>query len=328
MDLINKEAKWKILKKRIGQILSLLLFTLMGVLFISEGDILLGISVLIGVLISVWVIFFYKPISPTKSNKYVPGKSYMEYRASPEQKVKMMNYSQLAIGVLMAGILVIWWEPILLGDAPYLGKGLAGGIGILLTLQYMKGRIKHHKQLDDATAFELEEQGVITPYEIPKALYKDFSSWDDLKKGNKIILTTQDRLKIIRMETRYKANKIELSLKDIDNFTISNYDNEGKGLILSFGTYDNKTMQVVLEGNSDQDSPEEFVRFFMEQLDQVLLGKESAQSGQAIVTRQVDIQSVGIAADSNAEKHITLPTLHIEDKTEEVFNQNQRYIDL
>lgn len=332
-DEISKEASRLLASRKIKVGLSLGFFVLLSIMAIIGGETLIGIVSLAVIIGLGWVIFNYS--FPNSKILYKPGKGFWFYRVTPEKKIKILNYTQVITVIIFIIFFIFYLTSDLKGNYGAI-KGLGAGAALIGTFGYVKTRITFHSKMDDATSFELEELGIIKMSEIPKALYKDFSSWKDLTKGNKIILTTQDTLRIIQMVSRNKANKIEIPLKEINHFNVTNYDQEGKGVLLSFGTVNNKIAQVILEGGSNQDSPEEFIRFFLEQLDEVLLRQRPISKSKNIrVVDEININHNQKNAEpitdtpANGRKlELTGISLKIEDKTEELLKPNQRYIDL
>jgi hypothetical protein len=151
-----------------------------------------------------------------------------------------------------------------------LGYGVAGIVAIEVLI---KRRIKLHEKIDDASLFELEEKGIIKSKDIVKGLYKDFQSWADVRKGNKLLVLTLDNLVIINIEDENNGTRIDCPLRDIRKFGMTGRGKYGEGLLLCIGTRDNRCYRIKLEGSSFQDSPEEFMAQFLKALDSALESK-------------------------------------------------------
>ncbi len=210
---------------------------------------------------------------------YHPGQGFRYFRKTKEGKLKQLTLSQCGLAVI--ALLCVFFR-ISVDEA--LVSGIAG---ILFIQYYLKRRIHLHTPIDEASLFELEELGIITSKDIVRALYKDFESWDQVQKGNKILLVTQDSFVCVIMESKIDAIRMECRMKDIRKLGVIEHGKQGEGLLVSMGTLDNRIMRVMLDGASFQDSPEEFFKQFLQALDEALASiSEPAEHRRATIELQ------------------------------------------
>jgi hypothetical protein len=160
-------------------------------------------------------------------------------------------------------------------------------------------------RIDDASLFELEELGLIKESDIVTALYKDFSSWDEVQQGSILLLLTQDDFIALRFTSPGEAHKLILPLSKIERLGVNCLGILGKDLrsfLLALRAQD-KIVKLIITGDSYQDSPEEFCRQLLIDLDNAALGapqrqpaeKRSLERPAAAPLRKIDF--VEIAAD-------------------------------
>ena len=144
--------------------------------------------------------------------------------------------------------------------------------------QVKKLRVKYHQTIDDATYFELEELGLIKETDVIISLYKDFISWKDVKADSKILILTQDALVCIVFSDRTHAQKVAVSLNQIDELGIFAPVSQKtfNGMIVTIGRQ-KQYLRMVLKGTSLQDSPEEFIARFLKQLDNAILNRQHGE---------------------------------------------------
>jgi hypothetical protein len=237
-------------------------FGLMSLFGIMTGNFLLLLLGLVFVVPGIWAIGKFKRMLQNQLADYQPGKGFSFFRKTGEQKIKVITYTQIGMAGLILFSLITKLS---------VGPTLFIGLSALVYLQFvMKRRIKVHTKVDDATLFELEEIGIITPKDIVKALYKDFESWRHVQPNNKIFLVKQDALVCIVMQERHEAVRMECRLRDIQKLGIVGSGKNGEGLLLLIGTVHDNAVRLKLDGKSFQDSPEEFVSHFLQALDEAL----------------------------------------------------------
>lgn len=260
---IEDDAIREIRKKKKIIWLAIAFFGFGTVAGILSGD--LSLTILGGGFVIVAIIFLRK-INGLEQNKntieYQPGIGFKHYRKTKERKLKEFTFSQCGI---LGMILLSLYFQIAVAQAI-----VSGILGIILIQYHFKRRINIHTKIDDASLFELEEIGIITSKDIVKALYKDFESWNQVKTGNKILLVTQDSLLCIIMENKLEAFRMECRLREIRKLGVIKSGKQGEGMLVSIGTVDNRNIRLKLEGNSIQDSPEEFFTHFLQALDEAL----------------------------------------------------------
>ena len=164
-------------------------------------------------------------------------------------------------------------------------------------------QVAEHDKIDDASLFELEELGFIKKCDIVTALYKDFYSWNDVKEGSKLLVLTIDSLLVFSFISKSNAKKYALQLSKIERMEII------KGLFapplhidlntILFSAKDHLiTINIILEGMSFQDSPEEFIRQMLIDLDNILLNKPSSSPR---ITRTTPREATVIATTRHIE---------------------------
>lgn len=223
-------------------------------------------GVLITTIFLVSGVFFWNKIDSFYNNEkeYIPGKGFKHFRMTREQKLRYISLTVWGAGIYF----VVTW--LYTGHFP---RNLLYALSIAFFVHYYtKNRIKVHTKVDDALLFELEELNIVRSSENVEAIYKDFSTWDSVNSGEKIILVTDKNLVCLIMENRENAVRIDIPLREINRLGIVGYGSRGKGLIFAIGTRDGKNVRIKLEGNSRIDSPEEFTRYFLNTLDKVLTG--------------------------------------------------------
>jgi hypothetical protein len=233
---------------------------------------------------------------------YVPGKRFYLFRLDAARRIILYKrFRFLAGGVLLAIVVlaVIKGNLNALVQRPALLICLLGYIG---ALSRIISQIKYHTRLDDTSAFELEDLGLITENDIVTALYKDFSSWDEVKKDSKLLLLTQDELVILIFSSRTHARKYSIRLSKIERLEIIRntrwLGGDSYGFLFS-ARAGNEIFKFALLGESYQDSPEEFFRQLLLDLDTV---RNNAK--RSIAKRQKEQHTVHLAR-----------TIEIEDTT-------------
>ncbi|MFB9276594.1 hypothetical protein [Cohnella cellulosilytica] len=248
-------------KKRRAIWLGILLFGLCGIVGLFGGGLLLTVGGFGFVAAGVVALDKLKGFGQAIAD-YHPGQGFGYFRKTREEKMKVLTRTQYGLAFIV--LLCILFR-ISIDDS------LISGIGGILFIQYyIKGRIRLHTPIDEASLFELEEIGVISSEDRVKAIYKDFESWEQAEKGSKILLVTQDSLVCVIMENKEEAIRMECRMKEIRKLGVIGHGEQGEGLLVSIGTLDNRTIRVKLDGASALDSPEVFFQQFLQALDEAL----------------------------------------------------------
>lgn len=204
---------------------------------------------------------------------YIPGKDFKYLRTSASQKIKSYTKGQYILGIVTVIIIIVW----ILHPTGAMLKCASGGVVAILVLQYiLKARIKLSVPIDDATYFELEEMSLIEKNDVVKSIYKDFESWEDVEEGRKALIVTQDNLVCVNFESREDATKVICPLSKIKKVNIVVTGRYGQSYLLTIG-YGKDFLNIKLFGDSEQDSPEEFLACFLKELDRCLLGNENGE---------------------------------------------------
>lgn len=214
--------------------------------------------------------------------EYRPGKGFWYYRMTRKNKIAYLTAGQIVIIIM---IVVFFFSGIMNW------VGVFTGVIALMYIEFlMKRRIKYHTTIDDATLFELEELGIIEPEHIVNGLYKDFQSWNDAREGSKIIVLTTDEFIVIRMNDDNGGDKLHIRLRDINRIGIIANGSHGQGLILTIVQRDDMIVRFTLIGESFQDSPEQFVQQFLQTMDRLFIGHQSA-TNDSVVSEIVEPES-------------------------------------
>jgi len=236
-------------------------------------------------------------------NNYIPGKKFKFYRKTSEARIAAYKKNRI---IFVTSILIVSIFSFLNSDIFFGIFYLVIIISPVLYYTFRINRVKLHEDIDDASYFELEELGIISEYEVVLSLYKDFASWNEIKPGDKILALTQDKLSVIMFSDRSSAKRFCISLKEIKNVGILQLSNKTPGYLLSLrcasGT---NVFKILLMGASFFDSPEEFIAFFLRELDdrlletiKVQLTRETSSAPETINSglRNIDIVDISAAA--------------------------------
>ncbi|NTU28596.1 hypothetical protein HPY27_00270 [Brevibacillus sp. HB1.1] len=245
---------------------SVIIFGLFTIVGIFAGNVILILIGLLFVIGGIWGIGKFKKMLQNQLTDYQPGKGFSFFRKTGEQKIKQITYSQYGL----AGLILVC---VLLKLSTFYAISF-GVIGILVLQYTFKRRISLHTKIDDASLFELEEIGIITSKDIVNALYKDFESWTNVQPGNKVFLVKQDALVCIVMNENLKAVRREWQLRDIKKLGLLGSGNDGQGLLLFLGISQDEVIRLKMEGSSFQDSPEQFMTYFLQALDKAHLSTQ------------------------------------------------------
>jgi hypothetical protein len=271
--------------------------------FLYEGPIILAI--LSAVIVIVCIFALVRIIPQTgKAVPYIPGKSCKGWRKTPEQ---LLKYYKIGIPATIVLILFLDYAA---GDE--IGSGIGGAVAGIAAMFYLMKRIKHHVPIDDASRFELEELGLISETDVVLSIYKDFSSWNDVKDGSKVLVLTQDNLVVLNFLDRENAQKFVLPLKGLECLSISSFNASGDakkaGVLLAMGFKDLPALRLILKGESYQDSPEVFISFFLKEIDARLLKKPKpplvSKRAEGVTVsagfRKIDIKDAGAVMPDSA----------------------------
>ncbi|WGV57554.1 hypothetical protein QIH01_18915 [Brevibacillus brevis] len=245
---------------------SVIIFGLFTIVGIFAGNVILILIGLLFVIGGVWGISKFRKMLQNQLTDYRPGKGFSFFRKTGEQKLKYITYAQYGL----AGLILVC---VLFHISAF--YAISVGITGILVLQFtFKRRISLHTQIDDASLFELEEIGIITSKDIVHALYKDFESWAEVQPGDKVFLVKQDALVCIVMNENLKAVRREWQLREIKKLGLLGSGNDGQGLLLFLGTSQDEVIRLKMEGSSFQDSPEQFMTYFLQALDKAHLSTQ------------------------------------------------------
>lgn len=198
---------------------------------------------------------------------YKPKKGFSFYRKTATFRIR--RYSRFETVTLIT-LLLIALLCLTTGHWATLLEFLVLLVPLAYHLHRMKNRIRFHEPVDDASYFELEELGIVSDADIIKTLYKDFSSWSDVKENDKLLIVTQDAFICVRFSDKENASRFELPLSQFDRLGILRIGKYFEGYLLTLG-FDGKFLRIKLNGNSYQDSPEEFIAFFLKEMDARML---------------------------------------------------------
>ncbi|MBX4262354.1 hypothetical protein KTC96_06435 [Clostridium estertheticum] len=259
----DKKFSRNLLGKKIILISVIIVAVLLGISMLSDGE--YSQATILGV-IFVLCIYALKNIYGQTCNlkEYVEQKGYKFYRQSSSERISQYTGIQIMIGFLLVVISINHFSFL---------NVIKGILPIIYIQLIMKKRIKLHVPVDDAMYFELEEMGIINNGSIVKSLYKDFVAWKDLKEGKKVLLITQDSFICVNFNSRNKADKYVCQLTQINKLGILRTGDYMLGYLITIGCND-KFMKIKLDGDSFQDSPEEFISFFIKELDRCKLGSK------------------------------------------------------
>jgi hypothetical protein len=282
----EKSKDQKQIRKLKGVIwFGLIFFSLPLFIIIADGSFStewhLFLLSLLMIAISLFALWKLREIS-YQPKEYKPRKGFWFLRMSKEKKFKHYTLTQW---FMVVALLVLYITET--GNLATYGFGIT----YFFMIQFhFKKRLLYHVQLDDATLFELEMLGIISSGEVVRAIYKDFASWEEVKEGSKIVVLTEDHLVSVTMQDKEHGSRMQCPLRQINGLTIVNHGKYGKGTIMAIGTINGGLMQIALDGKSHIDSPEEFIRYFLETLDQVLVPTNTYSSSPRFV-RNLDTES-------------------------------------
>lgn len=272
----DKEVIGKIKFKRgfIG-FLGIPMWFLGAIFALSEGEWLTFILLLLAIVASVFALMKFNRQIQGILDSYKPGKGFWYYRMSAQNK---RTYLTVAQWLLFLMVFIFWMMDYLNG---YAGSIAIGGI---FASQVMKRRIRLHTPIDDASLFELEELGIIEEGEIITALYKDFDEWSKVSENAKVLALTPDRLIVIIMASSEAGERYEIRLREVVGLSINGEGKYGQGVIVMLKLVDGTVIRFFLEGESHQDSPEQFIQALLTDLDRVYM-EPSGLAGLAQTTR-------------------------------------------
>jgi hypothetical protein len=296
---INFDKKFKndLGRKKIILFVVIIISSLLSTSIFSNGD---YFDSIILATITVVSIYFLKNIYAQTCylQEYIPQKGYKFYRKSSNKR--MMHYTVIQIILSLFAIIGIY-------NNTY-GSAINVALAIIYIQIMMKKRIKLHEPIDDAMYFELEEMDIINSGNIVKALYKDFENWENLKENKKVLLVTQDNFICVNFKNRFEADKYVFPLSQIDKLGILRTGNYKEGFLITIGC-NNKLMKIRLAGDSFQDSPEEFISFFISELDRCKLGIKDTNKRnensvnvnkiQSEVLQDISIREIDFVIDNN-----------------------------
>jgi hypothetical protein len=205
--------------------------------------------------------------------KYIPLQSCKRWRKSPEDLLKLYKKMSVLGSVAIAAVFIM----IFAVSGTFYINGVIMVISAFCICKFFERRVRFSVPLDDASLFELESLGVVSVNDVVLSLYKDFSSWNDVKAGSKILLITQDNFIVINFTGRDAAKKISFRLASLERLSIMTSDKEGTDanvdFLITMGFKDSDDLKLVLKGESYQDSPELFIAAFLKEADARLLKK-------------------------------------------------------
>lgn len=260
----NNDALKELKSKRRIIVFGMPLWAL-GLFFaVSEKEWFMGFLSLLLLVASVFAIIKSNKLIRGTLAPYRPGKGFWYYRMSAQSKRAYITSGQWVLVLLLIGS---WMLDYLNG---YTAVTAVGGIIALQVL--VKRRIKLHTEVDDASLFELEELGIIQEGEAVTSLYKDFEEWSKVPENAKVLALTPDRLIVIIMASPEAGTSYEIRLREISGLNIINEGKYGQGFIISLRLADETVINLLLEGESQQDSPEQFIQALLNGLDRVHAG--------------------------------------------------------
>lgn len=330
--MVSEEEVIQDLRKKMRTLwFSLTFFGFMLIFGIMIHNFILIICGLLFVVGGIFALFKFREIMNGVVDIYRPGKGFGFYRKTREEKLKHYRYGQIILVVLIGISFVLKT-----GIVQTLTVGIAG---ILYIQFFLMRRLSLHTTIDDATLFELEEIGIISPSDIVKALYKDFVSWNEVVAGKKIVIVKQDSLLCLVMQNKEEALQYEVPLRDVYKLGIMGNGNKGEGYLITIVTREDQTFRILLDGNSYQDSPEEFFKHFLQALDEALsseMGAHAMKNKTSSMKRdhRVDVDPQSAARGNTSAPHLNIRHLDIQPMTNpevDLNDQNSksgRYIDL
>lgn len=251
-------------KRRIIVFLGLPMW-LLGLYFaIAEKEWIMGFLSLLLLVASVFAIIKANKLIRGTLAPFRPGKGFWYYRMSAQSKRAYITVGQCVLLLLLIGF---WMLDSFNG---YTAITAVGGIVVLQVL--VKRRIKRHTEVDEAGLSELEELGIIRQGEVITSLYKDFEKWSNVSGNAKVLALTRDRLIVIIMASAEDGARYEIRLREITGLSIVNKGKYGQGVIVTLKLADETVINLLLEGESQQDSPEQFIQTLLKGLDRVYTG--------------------------------------------------------
>lgn len=308
---------------------NVILFLLLLLMFCAFASFEPWITVTVGVLLFACIYLFISIVHNStylheKVRRYTPEKKFRYFRKSTEQRRRPLKIKRNFFRILMAAsaIYCIFFVVLRL-DSSLSWAEITFSITLIIFLFYIESiiqksflKIKYHQTIDDATYFELEELGLIKETDVVISLYKDFTSWNNVKVNSKILILTQDTLTCLVFSDRTHARKVTITLNKIDELGIvkafimlSMAKAAPSGMVITIGWH-KQYFRIVLTGLSIQDSSEEFVSRFLKQLDNAILSRphdeiktyqrsESTTSENIEQIRQIEILEIS-KADTTA----------------------------
>lgn len=288
-DLIEKEYQ-KFVKRRLHGGTVLIVFGIFFMLMFLAGldnvyDMGTAWIALIGGLLSTVAGLLLRRDTKRKSYQlapYKPTKGFKFYRKTAQERVRLYTMLQKLWTAIFVVFIVIFIVNIGENGRNIISllQMIALWLSIICGLSFFKQRIRFHQDIDDATYFELEELGLISEQDVVTTLYKDFPSWDNARTNSKILVLTLDTLIILNFKAKNSASKAEFPLSQVERLGFFRAGNEhgdtlSKGYALTIGLCD-RVVRIFLSGSSYQDSPEEFLSYFLKTLDDKFLKKPKA----------------------------------------------------
>lgn len=207
--------------------------------------------------------------------EYKPLKGFRFFRKTSEQRIHQLRVQKMIL--LLSSLILILFIFIPIPHFTKSAGQYAVAVALILYFYFKalftsikKDRIKFHRVIDDASYFELEELGLISEKDVVISLYKDFSSWKDVKETSKLLILTQDSFICLDFLDRYHADKLTVPLSKITAWEFFNY----LGCIIIKFQYSGVPVRTFLESISYEDSPEEFIARLLKQMDNCLLNRQ------------------------------------------------------
>lgn len=251
-------------KRRIIVFLGLPMWVLGLYFAIAEKEWIMGFLSLLLLVASVFAIVKANKLIRGTLVPYRPGKGFWYYRMSAQSKRAYITAAQCVLLLLLIGFWVMDY---------FNGYTAATAVGGIIVLQVLvKRRIKLHTEVDEASLLELEELGIIRQGEVITSLYKDFEKWSSLSGNAKVLALTPERLIVIIMASAQAGARYEIRLREITGLSIISEGKYGQGVIVTLKLADDTVINLRLEGESQQDSPEQFIQALLKGLDRVYQG--------------------------------------------------------
>lgn len=258
----NDETIKQLKMKRILVWFALFFSLACAAIMLYEREWAVGLVSLMVTVIAIYALIKLQRNLSAELKPYRPGKGFWYYRMSRDNKLNYLTAGQVVAGlILIADLAFLSFSYIRLFFCLF---------GIVFIQTVIKKRIALHTEVDDATLFELEELGLISPYDSVQALYKDFATWESVRPGHKIVVITRDKFIALQMEGTDNAARLDCPLREIDRIGIIENGVQGEGMLITIGTAGGGVLRIKLTGSSNQDSPEQFVSHFLACLDRVL----------------------------------------------------------